>query len=66
MSVIDCEYLSTDKVVFPPELALLIIRKAAAMAAAFEEEALDQLTRDARRALLQGSEPRRVIREMRL
>lgn len=66
MSVIDCEYLSTDKVVFPPELALLIIRKAAAMAAAFEEEALDQLTRDARRTLLQGSEPRRVIQEMRL
>lgn len=66
MSVIDCEYLSTDKVVFPPELALLIIRKAAAMAAAFEEEALDQLTRDARRALLQGSEPRRAIQEMRL
>ena len=36
------------------------------MAAAFEEEALDQLTRDARRALLQGSEPRRAIQEMRL
>ena len=28
MSVIDCEYLGADKVVFPPEPALLIIRKA--------------------------------------
>lgn len=66
MSVIDCDYLPADKVVFPPELALLIIRKTRAMAAAFEEQALDQLTKDARRALAQGVEPRRVIREMRL
>jgi hypothetical protein len=36
------------------------------MAAAFEEQALDQLTKDARRALAQGVKPRRVIREMRL
>lgn len=66
MSVIDCYYLPSDKVVFPPELALLIVRKAAALAAACEEQALDQLTKDARRALSQGTEPRRVIREMRL
>ena len=66
MSVIDCDYLPADKVVFPPELALLIIRKASAMAATFEEQALDRLTKDARRALAQGVEPRRVIREMRL
>ncbi|MCX4063487.1 hypothetical protein OR626_04510 [Pseudomonas sp. S1Bt30] len=66
MSVIDCDYLPADKVLFPPELALLIIRKASAMAAAFEEQALDQLTKDARRALSQGSELRRVIKEMRL
>lgn len=66
MSVIDCDYLPIEKVVFPPELALLIIRKAAAMAEAFESKALDQLTKDARRALAQGSEPQRVIREMRL
>ncbi|WP_315244983.1 hypothetical protein [Pseudomonas fragi] len=66
MSIIDCDYLPANKVVFPPELALLIIRKAAAMAEAFESQALDQLTRDARRALAQGSEPQRVIREMRL
>jgi len=62
MSVIDCDYLPADKVVFPPELALLIVRKAAA----FEDQALDQLTKDARRALAQGVEPRQVIREMRM
>ena len=66
VSVIDCDYLPADKVVFPPELALLIVRKASAMAAAFEEQALDQLTKDARRALSQGTDPRRVIREMSL
>ena len=64
MSVIDCNYLPADKVVFTPELALLIVRKANAMAAAFEEQVVDQLTKDARRALSQGTDPRRVIREM--
>ena len=64
VSVIDCDYLPADKVVFPPELALLIVRKANAMAAAFEEQVVDQLTKDARRALSQGTDPRRVIREM--
>jgi hypothetical protein len=48
-------------VVFPSELALLIVRKASAMAAAFEQ-ALDQLIKDARHALSQGAEPRRVVR----
>lgn len=66
MSVIDCDYLPSDKVMLPPEVALLIVRKASAMAAAFEEQALDQLTKDARRALSRGADPRRVISEMRL
>ena len=66
MSVMDCDYLPANKVVFPPELALRIVRKAAAMAATFEGQALDQLTKDAKRALAQGAEPQRVIREMRL
>ena len=48
-------YLPADKVVFPSELALLIIRKASAMAAAFEEQAPDQLTKDARQSLAQGA-----------
>lgn len=43
MSVIDCDYLPTlELVAFPPELTLLIVRKAGAMAAVFEEKALDQ------------------------
>ncbi|KTC43715.1 hypothetical protein AO262_10760 [Pseudomonas fluorescens ABAC62] len=63
MSVIDCDYLPADKVAIPPELALLIVRKASAMAAAFEEQALDQLIKDARRALPR-EQPRRVTREM--
>ncbi|MBC3385211.1 hypothetical protein HU767_14340 [Pseudomonas sp. SWRI179] len=64
MSVIDCDYLPTEKVKIPAELALLIIRKANAMAATFEEQALDQLTEDARRALRQGTAQRKLIREM--
>ena len=66
MSVIGCDYLPVDKVVFPSELALLIVRKASAMAATFEEQALDQLTKDVRRALSRRTEPWRVIREKRL
>ena len=65
MSVIDCDYLpEPESVPFPPELALLIVRKAAAMAEAFESKALDQLTRDASRALRDGMEPRMIIRQM--
>lgn len=65
MSVIDCDYLpQPEPVQFPPELALLIVRKAAAMAEAFESKALDQMTMDASRALRDGMEPRRIIRQM--
>lgn len=67
MSVIDCDYLPTPSIKeFPQELAVLIVRKAASMAAAFEETALDQLTRDATSAIAQGADPRQVIRQMRL
>jgi hypothetical protein len=59
-------YLPTEKVKIPAELALLIIRKASAMAATFEEQALDQLTKDALQALRQGADPQKLIREMRL
>jgi len=50
----------------PAELVLLIIRKASAMAATFEKQALDQLTKNARRALRQGTDLRKLLREMRL
>lgn len=67
MSVIDCDYLpDPSKTTFPPELALLIVRKAASMAAAFEQQALDQLTKDAISAISAGADPRQVIRLMRL
>lgn len=42
MSIIDCPYLDEVKVTVPPELALLIVRRAAKLAADFEEQALDQ------------------------
>ena len=65
LSVIDCDYLpELESIPFPPELALLIVRKAAAMAEAFESQALDQMTRVASRALCNGMEPRRIIRQM--
>ncbi|MEX5531068.1 MULTISPECIES: hypothetical protein [Pseudomonas syringae group] len=64
MTVIDCDYLPTAKVEFPPELALLIVRRAERMAVAFEEKALDQMTADARRALQRGVEPRVIARQM--
>lgn len=65
LSVIDCDYLpDPEPIPFPPELALLIVRKAAAMAEAFEGKALDQMTSDASRALRDGVEPRRIIRQM--
>ena len=67
MSIIERDYLEPSKPVeFPPELALLIVRKAARMATAFEEKALDTMTRDARRALQGGTEPRTIIRQMEL
>lgn len=65
MSVIDCDYLpDPEPIAFPPELALLIVRKAAVMAEAFESQALDQMARDARRALRDVMEPRKIVRQM--
>lgn len=67
MSIIDCNYLpDSAKTIFPPELALLIVRKAASLADSFEQQALDQLTRDATSAIAAGADPRQVIRQMRL
>jgi hypothetical protein len=41
MSIIDRDYLPAPKVEFLPELALLIVRKVAALATEFECKALD-------------------------
>ena len=55
MSIIRRDYLEAPaKVEFPPELALMIVRKAAAMAAQFEERALDEMIRAAHRHLRTG------------
>jgi hypothetical protein len=67
MSIIERDYLpKPEKVVFPPGLALLIIRRAAAMAEEFEQKALDQLTRDARNAISRGAKPKDVVMQLRL
>ncbi|SEE86956.1 hypothetical protein [Pseudomonas migulae] len=66
MSVIDCPYLDEVKVAVPPELALLIVRKAAKLAADFEEQALDQLTNDALRELRRGTDARVIYRQLSL
>ncbi|MDH4552865.1 hypothetical protein E8E68_23585 [Pseudomonas sp. BN607] len=64
-SNIDCDYLpDPEPITSPPELALLIVRKAAAMAEEFEGKAHDQTTMDASRALRDGMEPRRIIRQI--
>lgn len=65
MSIIDRDYLPTPKVEFPPELALLIVRKAAAMATEFEGKMLDQMTRGARRALHTGRTLGQISRQTR-
>lgn len=67
MPMINCDYLPDPaKTKFPPELALLIVRKAASRADAFEQQALDQLTSDAASAIAAGADPRQVIRQVRL
>lgn len=67
MSVINCDYLPDPaKIQFPPELALLIVRKAASMAEAFEQQALDQLTKDAISAISASADPRQVFRQLSL
>lgn len=64
MSVIDCDYLPVSKVAFPPKLALLIVRKAAALATEFEAKALDQMNFDARKALQRGTDLRVIVRQL--
>lgn len=67
MSIIERDYLpKPESIQFPRELAVLIVRKAASMAATFEEKALDQLTKDARSALSSGADSNQVIRQLRL
>lgn len=68
MSAIRRDYLppKPEPVKIPPELALLIVRKAERMAAAFESQALDEMTRATRRALRTGMAPKLIARQMEL
>jgi len=51
---------------FPRELAVLIVKKACRMAEKFEGEAIDEMTRRARRALRDGFDPALIARQMEL
>ena len=53
-----------QQVTIPRELAVLIVKKAVAMAEKFENQALDQMTRDARRALQRGTDPAVIVRQL--
>lgn len=67
MSLIQRDYLEAPKPIeVPDELAVLIVRKAVAMAEKFENHAVNQMVRDARRALQRGTDPRTIIRQMEL
>jgi len=49
---------------FPRDLAEKIARKADVMARRFEEQAIAQLVRDARRALSRGEKPEEIARQL--
>lgn len=68
MTAIHRDYLppKPEPVKIPPELALLIVRKAARMAERFEETALNEMGRAARRALRDGITPEQIARQMEL
>lgn len=71
MSVIHRDYLDEfdrqrKPASFPRELAAAIARKAETMARRFEEQALDELTRAATRALRRGVAPDEIARQMEL
>lgn len=69
MSIIRRDYLDDydrkqKPAPFPRALAAGIARKAQAMARRFEEQAAEQLVRDAQRALRRGMTPERIAQEL--
>lgn len=48
----------------PTELAVLIVKKACRLAEKLENEAIDQMTRDVRRALQRGTDPAVIVSQM--
>ncbi|WP_312939448.1 hypothetical protein [Stutzerimonas balearica] len=53
-----------ETVPFPRELAVLIVKKACRMAEEFENECIDTMQRDARRALQRGTDPAVIVRQL--
>lgn len=49
---------------FPRDLAEKIARKADTMARRFEEQAIEQLVRDAQRALRRGQSPEEIAKQL--
>lgn len=67
MSVIHRDYLPPPAPAkLPPEIALMIIRKAEAMAQKYEQQCMDELTRSARKMLAAGVEPAEVAWQLKL
>jgi ribosomal protein S15P/S13E len=48
----------------PVEIAILIVKKACQLAEKLENEAIDQMTRDVRRALQRGTDPAVIVSQM--
>ncbi len=53
-----------ETVPFPRELAVLIVKKACRMAEKFENECIDTMQRDTRRALQRGTDPAVIVRQL--
>lgn len=67
MTIAPRSYLPEPKPAkFPPELAIMILKKAQAMAAKHEEDCLDAMTRTARQMLAKGMEPAEVAWQLKL
>lgn len=70
MSIIEgADYLDEYrpvKIECPPELALMIVRKAAVMATQFELAAIETMKATAERALRRGDDMRVIVRQMEL
>lgn len=67
MSIINRSYLPEPKPAkFPPELAIMIIRKAETMAGKYESDCIDALTRTARKMLAEGVELAEIAWQLKL
>lgn len=53
-----------ESIPFPKELAILIVKKACRMAEKFENECIDTMERDARRALQRGTDTAVIVRQL--